>query len=51
MEQRGLCSTCTHDKSCTFPRKFPVWHCEEFSNDESKPMETKKIKNIKQKIE
>ena len=32
MEKKGLCITCANDKTCTFPRKFPVWQCEEFSN-------------------
>jgi len=50
MEKKGLCSTCTHDKDCTFPRKFPVWQCEEFSGYELKPIKTGRIKKIKQKI-
>lgn len=31
MEEKGLCFNCAHDNSCTFIRKFPVLHCEEFS--------------------
>ncbi|MDD5436833.1 MAG: hypothetical protein PHX20_04740 [Candidatus Omnitrophica bacterium] len=31
MDKKGLCCTCTNDKSCSFPRKFPVVQCEEFS--------------------
>ena len=34
MVKKGLCITCTSDKTCTFPRKFPVWQCEEFSDYE-----------------
>ncbi len=30
MESKGLCITCVHDKTCSFPRKFPVIQCEEF---------------------
>lgn len=33
MKGRGLCSTCVHDKDCTFPRRFPVLLCEEFSSE------------------
>lgn len=44
MVKKGLCSTCVHDKECTFPRKFPVWHCEEFTICEMKPAKTKKPK-------
>lgn len=32
MKNRGLCSTCVHDKDCIFPRKSSVWQCEEFSD-------------------
>ena len=34
MVKKGLCETCVNDKTCTFPRKFPVWQCEEFSDKE-----------------
>lgn len=50
MEKKGLCSTCIHDKDCTFPRQFPVWQCEEFSDYEPKPTNTIEIKKINQKI-
>ncbi len=42
MEKKGLCINCTHDKDCSFPRKFPVWQCEEFSDYE--PSQTKVTK-------
>ncbi len=31
MEKRGLCSACVFDKECSFPRKYPIWECGEFS--------------------
>jgi hypothetical protein len=34
MENKGLCSTCVHDADCAFPREFPIWECEEFSDNE-----------------
>lgn len=37
MEEKGLCSTCEHDKSCAFHRKFPIWRCEEFTDRIIKP--------------
>lgn len=37
MENKGLCMTCNNDKHCTFPRKFPVLDCEEFTNGKAKP--------------
>lgn len=40
--KKGLCVTCINDKGCTFPRKFPVWQCEEFTGDEPKPTKIKK---------
>ena len=40
--KKGLCSTCIYDKKCSFPREFPVWQCEEFSNDESKSANRKR---------
>ena len=43
-KKKGLCITCVHDKGCTFPRKFPVWQCEEFTDVESKPTKRKKKK-------
>ena len=47
MDKKGLCSTCTHDKGCTFPRRFPVWQCEEFSDYETKLTKTKELKSKK----
>lgn len=32
MENKGLCSTCNADKTCVFPRRFPVLQCEEFND-------------------
>jgi len=34
MVKKGLCITCVNDKTCTFPRKFPVLQCEEFDDRE-----------------
>ncbi len=48
MQKKGLCITCINDKTCTFPRKFPVWQCEEFSDYVSEP--TKHIDVKKKKI-
>jgi glutamate synthase domain-containing protein 3 len=31
-EDKGLCSTCVYEKECVFPRRYPVLHCEEFSD-------------------
>jgi hypothetical protein len=47
MEKKGLCSTCIHDKECTFPRKFPVWQCEEFTTGETKSQTTGKVRRRK----
>lgn len=41
MEKKGLCVTCVEDKNCAFPRRFPVLHCEEFTNHEPKPVKLK----------
>ena len=30
MQQKGLCSNCVNDDTCTFPRRFPVAECEEY---------------------
>ena len=30
MQNKGLCSTCLSDGTCSFLRKFPVIMCEEF---------------------
>lgn len=32
MAKKELCITCSYDKDCTFPRRFPVLQCEEFSD-------------------
>lgn len=29
---KGICSICANDRHCNFPRKFPVWQCEEYTN-------------------
>ena len=42
MKNQGLCRTCVNDRDCTFPRKLPVWHCEEFSDHEPVPKDSKK---------
>lgn len=34
MLNRGLCITCTFDKTCVFSRHFPVLYCEEFNSDD-----------------
>lgn len=47
MKNKGLCSTCSNDKDCDFPRKFPVHQCEEFNGYEAKPRKTKKTKRYK----
>ena len=47
MQKKGLCITCTNDKTCIFPRKLPVWQCEEFSDyvtEPTKPIDVKKKK-------
>ena len=46
MEKKGLCSTCLHEKYCTFPRRFPVLQCDEFDGFESSPIK-EKDKDIK----
>jgi len=43
MEEKGLCTTCVNGQDCTFPTKFPVWQCEEFTvNDVSSESEDEK---------
>ena len=47
MQKKGLCITSANDKTCTFPRKLPVWQCEEFSEyvtEPTKPIDVKKKK-------
>lgn len=47
MQKKGLCITCANDKTCIFPRKLPVWQCEEFSEyvtEPTKPIDVKKNK-------
>ena len=34
MQNKGLCVTCSYDETCSFPRRFPVLQCEEFSDNE-----------------
>ena len=55
MESKGICSTCVSDADCTFPRKFPVIQCEEFSTEpwskEEKNQEQEKIKSEEEHIE
>ncbi|MFH1798476.1 MAG: hypothetical protein ABH844_03940 [Candidatus Omnitrophota bacterium] len=49
MEEKGLCGTCSRDKECAFPRKFPIWQCEEFTDyvvkSSNQPVMKPKIKN------
>jgi hypothetical protein len=44
MRKKGLCSACINDKECSFPRKFPVWQCEEFEGYEKKTLKNKEKK-------
>jgi len=46
MQKKGLCITCVHDKTCTFPRKLPVWQCEEFSEYTTELTKQNKHKKI-----
>lgn len=50
MEKKGLCSTCVNDKECTFPRKFPVLQCEEFTGYEPKPTKIGKVERKKMRF-
>lgn len=36
MIKKGLCETCIYDKTCGYPRKFPVHACDEFTPDKKK---------------
>jgi len=47
MVEKGLCITCESDKSCTFPRTFPVLQCEEFTIEKIKDTKGKKRKSKK----
>lgn len=42
VEYRGLCSTCKHASTCTFPRNEdrPVHCCEEFDGEVKEPVPT-----------
>ena len=42
MEYSGLCSTCKHAPTCTFPRdpQRPAFYCEEFEFEKSPPTKT-----------
>ncbi len=51
MSEKGLCSSCVNDKGCTFPRKFPVLQCEEFTGFEPKPTKRRKAKCEKMKFD
>jgi hypothetical protein len=46
MIKKGLCSTCSNDKDCAFPRKFPVWQCEEFNGYKTKNARINDAKKI-----
>jgi hypothetical protein len=41
MQRKGLCITCINDKTCTFPRRFPVIQCEEFTGYDPRPTKVK----------
>jgi len=43
MEKKGLCSACVNGKGCTFPRRFPIVQCEEFSGFKPKLIKRKKV--------
>lgn len=49
MRKKGLCSTCTNDMDCDFPRKFPVTQCEEFDGYGKASQEIKDSKKTKPK--
>jgi len=49
MVTKGLCTTCVHDKECTFLRKFPVLQCEEFTTEWPKETKTERINIEKRK--
>ena len=49
--RKGLCNSCVNDKWCTFPRRFPVFQCEEFTGYEPKPAKTEKSKHKKMEFD
>ena len=44
MNDKGLCLTCAYDKRCLFPRKYPIFECDEFSTVKVKPIALKRKK-------
>jgi hypothetical protein len=48
MDKKGLCVTCSHDKDCDFPRKFPVLQCEELNGDNHASTKKTEIKSRNQ---
>lgn len=47
MKNKGLCSTCSNDKECSFARIFPVIQCEEFDGNEKTSQKIRKRKKSK----
>ncbi len=47
MKKKGLCSSCINDDRCTFPRRFPVFQCEEFVGYKPKLTKARKVKGEK----
>ena len=45
MQDKGLCEICINDKDCTFPRRFPVLECKEYSTNGSVTVKKKIKKN------
>ena len=43
---RGICTICVSDKQCSFPRKFPVLECEEYSDYEPNIRGSQKKKTV-----
>ncbi len=43
----GLCLTCDHARSCTYPREpdRPVWQCEEFEGNQA-PLDTTAVESF-----
>jgi hypothetical protein len=48
MKKKGLCSSCINDRECSFPRKFPVWQCEEFKGYEKKDIKKQRKRKLSQ---